>query len=476
MNKEEVRHFKLFTARTQVSGQRKDVLLFDTIRKRGEEYDEQETFKKLYPEDSKNAFYRLKNRLLGDINKSLVLQHLDNDDTITTFHLLSLARFFHTRSNYQIAYHYIKKAEKKAIRLESFELLDFIYSEFIKLSHEILSINPEVFVQKRKENRDHLRRLREIEDILAIVIYRIKVTQNFSNINPLFDLLEETVNGLTKDETVKASPKLRISIYQSVSRILVARRDYKNLESYLLSTYQSFEEENLFTQHTHTVKLQMLVYLINTTYALKKTEESLKYTEILREEIDRYATSNRLRYIHLYYNTRALNYSRRDKGKAIDTLLEFLEKESVDGTIHELYAYLNLAVWSYDLNKHKTAIKYLIRIYIHDDYKKNDDAFKFKIATFELILRIELGDFENVEKRLAQVRKEFGELLERTYFIREAALISLIEQINKCYGLPFSKELKNDIRIFIDTNSDQETEDKDIISYSDWLKKKIGLS
>ena len=58
MNKEEVRNFKLWLNSTNASSARKDILLFDYIRKSADKYDEDSVFKKLYPDDDKNSFYR----------------------------------------------------------------------------------------------------------------------------------------------------------------------------------------------------------------------------------------------------------------------------------------------------------------------------------------------------------------------------------------------------------------------------------
>ena len=74
LNKEESRFFKLFAGRTNTKDERKDLLLFDFIKK-SDPIDEDKIATKLYGEN-KNAFYRLKNRLLTDLNKSLLLQHL----------------------------------------------------------------------------------------------------------------------------------------------------------------------------------------------------------------------------------------------------------------------------------------------------------------------------------------------------------------------------------------------------------------
>ncbi|MFQ5335833.1 MAG: hypothetical protein ACE5DN_07140, partial [Flavobacteriales bacterium] len=180
LTKEEARYLKIYLKRTNASKSRKDILLFDLVKKMGDRYDEDSLQMLLYGHKDKNALYRLKNRLLDDIGKSLSLQYHNSIPSHTVMHSLELSRLFKERSNFDIALYYLKKAEKKASELQNFELLDIIYSDFIKLSHDSLLINPEQYIEKRKLNREQLNIIREIDDILAALIYRIRLSQNFS--------------------------------------------------------------------------------------------------------------------------------------------------------------------------------------------------------------------------------------------------------------------------------------------------------
>ena len=472
MNKEEVRHFKLFTGRTQVKGTRKDLLLFDYIRKVNDDYEEDRIFHKLYDKNNKNAFYRLKNRLLTDLNKSLVIQHLDDDDTNHIFHLLSLSRFFFNRNSYEVAYHYIRKAEKKAIALENYELLDFIYSELIKLSHEIISINPETYIQKRKQNRDQLLYLREIEDILAAAIYRLKITQNYSAKNPVIDLLQKTVEEYSLNDQIRKSPKLRFALYQSVSRILVANKDYVPLEQYILSTWETFSGEGLFNKRNHDTKLQMLTFIVNTLYKNGKDSEALKFTDLLKEAMAEYNGFLQKKYTFFYYNSLAHYYNKHDKEKAIKTFEEMKEQEGIKGTRYEAFSILNLSIVLFMTYKFRPALKSLIQLYLHDSFQTNDDSFKFKIATYELILRFEVDDFETIEKRIDQVRKDFAELIQLPENSRDRELISLLEAMVKSIDIRRDKALVERISNFLKDKPEDE-QDIGVVDYYDWLKEKI---
>ena len=93
LNKEESRFYKLFTSRTNSNRERKDILLFDYIKRHNENYDENYISKKLY-KDNKNAFYQLKNRLFKDLNKSMMLQHLPKEKDIYILQAVLLSRVY----------------------------------------------------------------------------------------------------------------------------------------------------------------------------------------------------------------------------------------------------------------------------------------------------------------------------------------------------------------------------------------------
>jgi hypothetical protein len=480
MNKEEVRHFKLFASRTQVEGNRKDLMLFDYIRKAGEEFQEDEIFTKLYEGEDKNSYYRLKNRLLQDLNKSLNLQHMEDDDVVYLFHLLSLARFFHNRQKYKVALHYLRKAEKKAIKLNHYEILDFLYSEMIKLSQEIVFINPEEYILHRKENREKLQALREIDDILAAVIHRVRVSQNLSPTkNPLFDLLEKTVNEYTENSKLKGDPKLRFTIYHAVSRILLTKKDYETLEAYLLKAYEEFMAEHLFTKANHDTKLQMLVYIVNTLCQNRKLEKSLEYAELLRQGLEEHHRLLYSKYLMYYYNALIINYFDLDMSRSIQILEEVINNKTFkDAPFNEFMMLVNLAICHFSTPKKNItkALRTMVQIFIHDGYKAASPEFKLKLAIFELSLRQESGDYEVTDRRIEEVKKDYHEILVKPAMSTENSLLNIIAAMNKSVEIKADKPLKEKIKQFIATTPKQELEGFFFINYNEWLSNKIGLS
>ncbi|MGD1846677.1 MAG: hypothetical protein ACFB10_14915, partial [Salibacteraceae bacterium] len=227
MNKEEIRQLKLFLNRTKTQHERKDVRLFDLLRKSSLSAEEDKIVKQLYGKADRNAYYRLRNRLLEDIGKSFTLQYFNHSEHNQSLYFLALSRVFEQKGQFTVAEHYLNKSMKKAGSVQNFELLDVIYSDYIRLSKETLSINPEVYIEKRRENQLKLQQLREIDDVLAVLIYRIKRSQNFSSQNSqVLEFLHNTILDFSGSIEIRISPKLRVQIYHSMSRILLHQRDY----------------------------------------------------------------------------------------------------------------------------------------------------------------------------------------------------------------------------------------------------------
>jgi hypothetical protein len=472
LNKEESRNLKIFLNRTNAHGDRKDIALFDYVRKNKNKIDENELLIKLYNNKAdKNSLYRLKNRLLTDINKSLLLLNYNKNEYSLVINLINIAKIFSNKTNYKVAYDYLTQAEQKAINNEFFDLLDLIYSDLIKLSHESLEFNPIIYIEKRKKNHKSLHVLQEIDDLLGALVYRIKISQNYSTHNYQFtEILKKTVDDFIDNEEVKKSVKLQFKIYDSISRILLQQRDYISLEAYLKLTYSDFLKKGLFNKSNHETKLQMLTYLVNSLFKNNKHKESLEITNNLYKAMGEY---NRLlfdKHIVFYYNSLVINYQVTNKEKAITVLLEAKTKKAIQQSLfYTIFVYGNLAVLYFDTKDFKNARKNLAKLKLSDSFKDMDEVFRFKINIVELLTFYEYGDIDLFDYQLHQIRKNFNEILEKEVYKREKIFINIV---SKMEGLT-NKELQEKVNEFIQLPTSSESAENDIVDYNEWLKSCI---
>jgi AraC-like DNA-binding protein len=474
MSKEELRHYKLFAKRTNASGERKDLLLFDYIRGSFPNYNEGYIQQKLYKKEDKNTLYRLKNRLIDDVSKSLALQYFENTEYNTILNHIALARLFEGKNQNDIAAHFLTRAEKKAFELEIFELLDLIYNELIRLSQETLEINPQEYIPKRRTNRRKLNRLQEIDDILAEVVYHIKTSQNFSGRDyAQLHVLQKKLNEVSRDKEFRNSNQLRFRVYQCISRIMIQRQDFRSLEKYLLKTFTEFEELKLFNKSNHEIKLQMLTYLINSLFKNGKFDQSLDYTERLHIAMQEHGSMLREKYLFYYYNSLVINYSHRDRTKAIEILNEAKDNPIIKKLpSYIVFIYANLAILNFDHKDFKQAIRNIVKLFIEPGFKNLDIGLRFKIHVAELIIRYELGDHEFVLLKLEQIRKEFPKQLNSPEFGRQSRLMRIMKGMIESENIKKDKTILMEINKMLQSKHSDEQAQNDLLNYNEWLRAK----
>lgn len=474
MSKEELRNFKLISNRIKTPNVRKEFTLLSYYKRHDETFDEKKISKKLYGNNG-NAFYRLKNRLLSNVINSLTFQHINKDNDLATFKLILVAKKSKEKGLYDLSYTIFQLAEKKAEKLELFNLLNIVYLEIIKLSYEKSEINVESYLEKRKKNNKKLIQLNEIDDVLAIVNYKLKKDQNYYDVN---QNTIKTLEKITSDyslnpETVK-SPTLKVKIIQIISKLLLQKKRYKELESFLKESYKECVALNIFSKKTHKTKLQVLTYLTNCLFKNKKYKESILIADELRNAIDEYGGFLYNKYIFYYYNGLVINYSILDKNKAIDVLVKAKNENAIRAfDYHYFFICSNLALQYFDKKNYKPAIKNLSRIIQHENFLNFDSAFQIKIIAAELIIRYEIGDFDILEMRIKSIKNRFKELLTKSKYTREKILFKVLSKLIYVQRVDLNESLQNDIKQLMSIVSSQEADEIDIINYNKWLNENV---
>jgi len=471
LSKEETRFYKLFASRTNNSSDRKDIQLFDFIKQNGENYNEKEISSQLYGEN-KNSFYQLKNRVFKDLNKSMMLQHMPKEKDIFILHFVLLSRVYMRKGDVKLAFYYLNKAEKEALKLESYKLLDIIYSEILELSYGMVSINVEDYIKKQRENKQKRDQIQEIDLVIAAVRYRVKTAQNFSGKNSdIIEGLQKTVDEFSHNNDMAKSPKFQMKIYQAVSRILLQKHDFEALENYLIPTFNAFIKKKIFNKTNHEHKLMMISYITNCLFKTGKLKKSLDYAEILKNSIDEYEGFLKDKYIFYYYNALVINYSKLDKKEALKVLKEVKNNNAIKQLpTHTVFIYLNTALIHFDLGNYKESNKNLSRLLLQDDFIDIGRSFQLKIHLAELIVRYMIQDFDTCEIRIEEITKNYAGILKSDGLSRDKELLTIISDLLYCNNLNQDKELKQKIELLSKSISDKKADDADVINYNVWLK------
>ncbi|MBS1624952.1 MAG: hypothetical protein JST83_13080 [Bacteroidetes bacterium] len=474
LNKEELRKFRLLSEYGDNTAERKDLILLDYMRSSGEKFDEEKAIKKLaYTDASKNRYYQLKNRLMENIGDSLVLLNTHKDPLYEVHQYLQLSHIYRSRHLLKVAHSYLRKAEKCAKATESYEMLDVIYSEYIRLSSDMPEIDPDEYIRRREQNADVVTDLREMDNALAALSYRLRRSQNIVTVDQsLMKTLQAKVKAVSSRTTSDFGKNLEARIYNALSKIFLQQHNYEALAKLAIDTFQKFEKERWFDKDNHELKLQVLTYAANALFKNQKYKESLSYAERLGTEINAYDKFLYEKYLFFHRSLLVYNYAFVEPSKALP-VIDALEADMKrrNSTAYDFYIYLNRATLLYDMGRYKESLKSLVRLYISDGYRSADAAFRLKIEVSELIITFESGDRETLAYRLKQVNKTAADLEGDKSLQREFKILSLLTDMNHSPDYRRDAQIQRKAASLWAAENTLDREDSEIIKYNLWLAK-----
>jgi hypothetical protein len=94
-----------------------------------------------------------------------------------------------------------------------------------------------------------------------------------------------------------------------------------------------------------------------------------------------------------------------------------------------------------------------------------------KINICEVITRYELNQYDVLEYKLAQIRKDYKQLLSHEAHGTEKELLGIIRDLQNSTGVKNDKKLQDKIIRFVDWTRNNTDRDSVIIDYPNWLDR-----
>jgi hypothetical protein len=444
---------------------------------RGKEAPDDEKIKKLmYGSKVKNItiLYRLKNRLVNNIYQALIeLNISEKNSTFSSEKNLMLYKIFQSNKMFELAKHCLQKAIKHAESNEQYMLLENIYGEMISFCKDTLNEDPNLYIKKRRENFKMFNTLRTIDEILAVMVYRLKITQNLGGKLNVSTEIDRTLKSFASDKEVFKSTEFKKKFYATVSQILIQQQKFEELEHFILKTRDEFLKEGIFNKSTHEMEIQQLVYLINSFLFQQKYVEAIKYGSILHDALLKHHLLLYDKYIYFYYQAQIHSYAAVDVDKALELQQVVLEKK---GVIKEPYIevinYANLAFLYFLKTNYKQVTKTIQKAYLNDFFPKIDNHLKVELALLELMARFELKDVNIFEYRLAQVKASF----KNEWKDYEGSSRIIFDIISRMVSQPDYKKDKEILALAHSYLESNRQNPNPVFSYANWIKEKLGIS
>jgi pterin-4a-carbinolamine dehydratase len=419
-----------------------------------------------------NSFYRLKNRLLSVVNKSLVVQHMEEEDAMRLLYGMLVYQHHYSRKNYKVAAHYLNKLERSAEKEEHFSLLDLVLNEQIKLAADYTTTNPKEIIDKRTANARKIEPIAALDQILAQIHFDLKVSQNYGQQNAtLYQYLEKLLKKTSFENEWTNSRVFQIKFFDAISHILLQQHDYDKLEVFAQDAISLFKKKKWFDKTHHEISLKMHTYWVNALFKNGRYTQSLKAAAALKVELGKYDNLLEDKYLIFYYNALIINYSVIDPLKAIELLEDLKDEKKVQSeSFYFHFVLINLSILHYRTQDFEKAIDYIISLSTRSSFKKAAPLLQLKLAVLEMIIRLERKEDEIILYRTKQILRQFKSEFESMEGRRQREMLGLVGMLAK---LKQPKDWKERLQSFMSNRDKSLPDDADLIDYDRWAKQQI---
>jgi hypothetical protein len=478
LSSDEVRRFKILSNRFKADEEKKMLVLFDEIRTGDFKDREDEVIAQLYGEvtsRSKNSYYRLRNKLLTSLEKSLLFYHFNYKNAIEAYSYIQLALLMEERGLHREAYYDLKKAEKSALAQEQFNALEIVYDHMVQLALHC-EVDIAAVIERRKANRSKLEVLRANREILGMLSSELS-RRNYARSTrsqSVIETLESIQQRLEEHEEVFNSAAGRNLVIKTVVSILLQKSAYAELADYAAQTFEALESEGHFNRDNHALRLQLRVYRINSLQKLLRLNEAEAEIEALHQDLMDYQHQNYQEYAFHYYSTLVFTLKQRgDLAEAERLLSEALQQEDI--LIEEPYR-LYLLISQADLyflqERYPEALATLTHIEADDSYAQLDEEIQLYIQVFTLVNQYEAGQYEEAEVTYKAIRRQFRSLLRDEFYARVRRFLDLMMRLVAAATEQKGLHLRTIYRNFSREFGPSEIGSNQIILYDVYLQSK----
>lgn len=423
--------------------------------------------KKIYEKQAKNAFHALCKRLQDNLINFVGSESLkaESSEELSIYKIVIASRVFLEQKEYGIGFKSLYKAEKLALAIDNYAVLNEIYSTKIQYAHANTKIILSEVIKDSISNMDAFNR--EFNLNLAYAEIRAKI-QNLSDLSLVNEIVENTF--VRYNVTIHTSLSYK-SLYQLMHIISVSgklQRNYYRVTPFILKTYKIVcDKQELAEKHLY-YHIGILQIMAMTHFRNKEFKISMTYVDKMEREMFKANKVYFKRFSGDLSVLKALNYNFTvNPEKAIRILRE--------DTSGQLELQLILLMCLFQQNKFEEAYQ-IIRTLHHSDSwyeKKAGWIWVLKKAIIEIILLIELDKLDLVLTRLQSFKIKFNKRLKE---IDENRVLTFMEFVKRYYENPklvVTDTFKLEVEAAFDWKETGE-EDIYVMCFYAWLKAKMN--
>lgn len=428
LDKSEVRIFRTLSKKLQDEEETQYLQLFNYIHENKLSTDQ--IMEELGLASNANAFYKLKNRLLELLTKTLTFIHYENDIETNTYLNLACSHILSRKNMGEEAVYFSEKALKNAETVEDNELVVHALTQLINLKQNILYEDTTELRKEREFTLEKEAELREIDDYISRATLELKKINFSSNYHEFKHSIERLFNKLSVKGSISHSGKVRIFITSNILHLLLQQERYAHAKDYFIEQFSAMEKDGVFNEANHDKKIALLDLYTNILVYNNQLDEALNQNENLWQELQKYDKIYLHSYEFLYHkNLYVIHTARGTLKEYIHEFADFYQKASKKknkfyNTHFELITMINLIIGYFSFEEYDKATSLCEKLFQHKGFLNMAEEYIFATRLLNAVILFDKQEYQDCLKKLESIQKEHKQFLGQksaksdTYFIQ----------------------------------------------------------
>ena len=419
----------------------------------------------LYNKPSKNAFHALCKRLQDSLIDFVATESFagDTSEELEILKLLLASRIFFEHKHHKIAFKILIKAERNALSLDLYSILNEIYHTKIQYAHLNPNLKLSEIISASNTNMKRFKQELQLNMAYATIKSQLKNKQDLAINEVIVDAFSDFEIELDHTLTFKSLFQL-MNITATAAKL---QNDYHPISDFMMKVYNIIKDKNDAADKHLYYHIAILNLMALTSFRNKEFKTSTAFTHKMEVEMNKKNRRYFLRFHEKLIVIKALNKNYTGDFASAIKLLKGFPKESLDVS-------LTLVMCLFQQNNFSEAYGVLKQFNHSDNWyeKKIGWIWVLKKNIIEILLLIELDRLELVLSRMQSFNRKFSSRLKE---VGEDRVIAFMKLVSYYYENPdiittdnFKQKVENSFEWI-----GSEREDIFVMSFYAWLKAKM---
>ncbi|MEM9144004.1 MAG: hypothetical protein AAGA86_13525, partial [Bacteroidota bacterium] len=420
---------------------------------------------KLYGKPARNAFHALCKRLQDNLIEFVASRSFagETSEELEILKLLLASRIFFEDKLYKLAFKTLENAEKMAVPLDLYAILNEIYHTKTQYAH----LNPhwklEDILKLSEANMGFYQQDFQLNRAYAVIKWRLESVENSS----IREIIQNTFVefNIAVNETLTYKSLFQLMEITATAAELLS--DYYTISPFMFELYVIVNKKSKLKDKHRYYHLRILNLLAVTQFRNKKFQASMRLADEMEQEMQKDSYAHQKYFLEKVTVLKALNHNFTGTPEKAIALLQSFKEQSLDIQLLTTMCLLQQG--------HFSEAYQIVKSLTHSDTwyeKKMGWVWVVKKNLIEILLLMELDKLDLVLIRLQRFKTKFTKTLKDK---GEQRVLTFVGLIGRYYENPrevetqeFQEEVENSFEWL-----GKEQEDIFVMSFYAWLKSKM---